>query len=165
MVIAVQFGGNSGADETSEPKPVAMAPAPQPAREPAGTADAGREPPPAVETPRPWPEWKLVDVLKHDPFATPPLLQRSDPSDGNLQNRRDAEAAARREEIARKKAEREQHARQLMQEGVQALVGSARNGHAAVVGSETLGVGDVLGEFRVIGIEPDGVVLQPLELQ
>lgn len=167
VVVAVQFGGSSGANETSQPEEVVEAPAAEPAASPA-VADEGGPPGDSqtVEVSRAWPERKLADVLQHDPFATPELLiPRDEASATDADLERQAQAAARREELARKRAEQDRFAERLQKEGVRALVGSARNGRAAIVGGETVRVGDVLGEFRVIAIEADGVVLERLELK
>jgi len=167
VVVAVQFGGSSGANETSERQDAAEAPTPEPAAQPAVASDG--DPPEharTTEVSRPWPEWKLADVLQHDPFATSELLiQRDGGSATDADLEREAEAAARREELAKRRAEQDRFAEQLQKEGVRALVGSARNGRAAIVGAETVRVGDVLGEFRVVAIESDGVVLERLELE
>jgi hypothetical protein len=167
LVVAVQFGGKSGAKETTESESADEASAPEPAAQPSAADDeAAPKRPQTVEISRPWPEWKLADVLEHDPFATPELLGRRDNrSDRNADLEREAEAAARREAIAQRRAEQDRLAEQLQKEGVRALVGSSRNGRAAIVGSKTVRVGDVLGEFQVIAIEPDGVVLERLKLE
>lgn len=166
VVVAVQFGGKSDANEPRESEIAAEASSPEPAAQAsAANDDAAPERPQTMDVSRPWPDWKLADVLQHDPFATPELLVHRDGSPEDAEREREAEAAARREEKARKRAEQDQFAEQLQKQGVRALVGSSRNGHAAIVGSETVRVGDVLGEFQVIAIGPDGVVLKRPELE
>ncbi|NQT17615.1 MAG: hypothetical protein HQ582_32975 [Planctomycetes bacterium] len=166
VVVAVQFGGKSDANEPQESESAAEARVPEPAAQAsAANDDAAPERPQTMDVSRPWPDWKMADVLQHDPFATPELLVRRDGSPADAEREREAEAAARREEKARKKAEQDRFAEQLQKQGVRALVGSSRNGHAAIVGSETVRVGDVLGEFQVIAVGPDGVVLKRPELK
>jgi hypothetical protein len=57
--------------------------------------------------------------------------------------------------------QREQILGQLREKGVRAVIGSSRHGNAAVIGAETVRVGDVLAGFRVVEVEADGVVLEP----
>jgi hypothetical protein len=88
-------------------------------------------------------------VTAFDPFAAPrPAAEPAETPAETVESR----AAQREQDDA--------FLDQLHQEGVQAVIGSARNGRAALVGSRVVRVGDVLGGFRVVGIEPDGVVLE-----
>lgn len=152
VVIAVQFGGSFGAKQTPEGEPDREGRRPGPNGEvaahpaqPSQTRGKGHD------TVRPWPLFELADVADYDPFAAPkPVADRPpDPPEKTVDD-------------AAEQAERDRLLEQLREEGVQAVVGSAVGGNAAVIGSQTVRVGDVLGRFRVVAIESDGVVLEPL---
>jgi len=120
----------------------------------------------AEDSAQPWPVVELADVLEYDPFATPPAFSDQDsaaptrPQDERRQAERN-----RREELLRKQAEQEKALEKLRQEGVKAILGSSQSGNVAVIGSRTVHVGDELDGFRVVAIEPDGVVLVRLHLE
>ena len=164
VVLIVQFGGVSGAEQT----------------EPAANDTDGRRPSsPAAAQPRSagagratvervarrWPVLDAADVLRWDPFSFPPVPSEQVP---------DNEAPApqpepidptceKPDEAARQRAARERELAAIQQQGVTAVIGSRRKGHLAIVGSETVEVGDHIGAFLVVAIEPDGVVLQELD--
>ena len=105
-----------------------------------------------------WPIQKRADVLEFDPFAvSEAFCSRKESAAKAL---KDEAAAAQREKRRKRQAEQDQMLAKLRQEGVQAVIGTSSGSHAAVVGSQTVRVGDVLGGFRVIAIEPTGVVLE-----
>ena len=162
-VIAVQFGSGSHATEGPERDPNSEGRTSTPHPEPAGS-DPARSPKSgkAQETAPPWPTVDLSDVLEHDSFA----------ASATFSSRRDSAAAnrkpgpsAREEELARRRAEQDQSLEELRQQGVKAVVGSTRRGHAAIIGSQTVRPGDVLDGFRVIAIDSDGVVLERLAIE
>jgi len=149
VVLAVQFGGVLGAKPSADgdPGPEGPKPAPswqlseqsaRPCRELAGGQDA----------PRPWPQLELADVSAYDPFALRTSVAKP------------AEPPVTTGQRERDRAQQEQLLEQLREKGVQAVIGGSRRGNAAVIGSEIVRVGDALGEFRVVGIGADGVVLE-----
>jgi hypothetical protein len=66
----------------------------------------------------------------------------------------------RREELLRMRAAQAEALHGLRLEGVKAVVGSRRDGHVAVIGSQVVRVGDMLDGFRVVQIDPDGVIVE-----
>ncbi len=162
VVLIVQFGGSSGAEEAAWDENTAGAEAPRPPRETG--APAAQTPAPAAQRragARPWPTLSLQDVLSYDPFATPPAFSaESEAAGAGSSSPLAADAANRQDEEAQKQAERERVLARLRQEGVKAILGSRDKGRVAVVGSQTIHVGDVLDGFRVIAVEPDGLVLE-----
>lgn len=167
VVVAVQFGGLSGGDEVGTTGSDRREDRQRPPRRAVIDANVPASPQPA-EADRPAPQWpvlRLADVLEHDPFAVPAAflgLQRADEASPREPH---TETAARREELMRRQAEQKRILDALRQEGVKAIVGSPRHGHAAIVGSQTVRVGDLLSGFRVSAVEPDGVVLEPLPVK
>lgn len=94
-----------------------------------------------------WPAADLDAALRHDPFSSPLLTaqqevpEQADESQGVV---RQAEAA---ELLA------------LRQDGVSMILRDG-GGMIAAVGDRKLHVGDVIGGYRVMAIEMDGVVLE-----
>ncbi len=147
VVLIVQFGGDSSADppaalglETTPPQNPAVA-----TRRPIATPD---------ETPTPWPVLECDEVIGYDPFSTPTTLVEENASSQDIASKSpDDERRARQEETLKV----------LRSQGVKAVYGGGPQGMIAVVGSETVRIGDVLGGFRVVAIEPNGISLEPLE--
>ncbi len=106
-----------------------------------------------------------MEVLRHDPFARPAAFSQQRATVAASQGEHNDEAAQRQKELKQKQARRDQIIARLRQEGVKAIFGGGSEGTIAVVGAETIRVGDKLEGFRVIAIGPDGVVLEqpPLE--
>ncbi len=107
---------------------------------------------PLVVKQRPWPEISLEEVRAHDPFAMPWALG----------NDRDGSAGLEWEqESIRQLAEaRRQALTALRKKGV-AMVLQSGDVLVAVIGSDTVRIGDVLDGFKVVAIGPDGVMLEP----
>ena len=113
--------------------------------------DSGREPDGR------WAEVRLSECTRYDPFATPDgfILKKKEP----VQQVADGEALRREIEIAQKRAAQEQLLSSLRDAGVNAVFkGSERN--AAIVGTQMVRVGEDLKGFRVLAIEPDGIVIE-----
>ncbi len=150
IVLAVQFGGDLGAGQPREDAPDGKSGGPEPPVPRAGPAPSpsgrGGE---RHDARQPWPKLELAEVSAYDPFAaaTPVAGPMETPS----------ETAANETE----RVQREQILEQLRENGVRAVIGSSRHGNAAVIGAETVRVGDVLAGFRVVDVEADGVVLEP----
>ena len=167
VVVAVQFGALSGADEVGTTGSDRREARREPPRRTVIDANVPASPEPAkARRPAPqWPALGLADVLEYDPFAVPAAFLDLQRADKARQRERQTETAARREELMRRQAEQKRILDALRQEGVKAVVGSPRHGHAAIVGSQTVRVGDLLSGFRVTAVEPDGVVLEPLPVK
>lgn len=150
VVLAVQFGGSFGAGRPAEREERRGESREQRAASGESSPLVTHHSPPATPySSRPWPKLELADVTDFDPFAAPkPAPEPSETLAATVES-----AAAQEEQDAA-------FLEQLRQEGVQAVIGSAHNGRAALIGSQIVRVGDVLGGFRVVGIEPDGVVLE-----
>ena len=164
-VLVFQFKSSPAAEQTGRHARNDRRPTEEPAAEIASKDVPDPSGGPAEEKrPHQWPSSKLSDVLEYDPFATPSEFYAARDAANATRRHRELEAgsSARREELARRRAEQDQFLDQLQKEGVQAVVGSAGHGHAALVGSRTIRPGDVLGGFRVVAIEADGVVLERL---
>jgi hypothetical protein len=162
IVLVVQFSGGSAAEQATEPH---QARKPQVQTPPAATASRGTEATQQgrklQEAGRPWPTLESKEVLSYDPFAAPAGLSPDNAAaDSALEENLEAEAAARQAEAAERRAEQERTLTKLQGQGVTAIVGTTKRGRVAVVGSQVVRVGDVLEGFRVIAIEPEGVVLQ-----
>jgi hypothetical protein len=171
VVLVVQFGGGSGAEETACAKAAAKtATGPKrssraPKRRPASPATVRRQPslPPSLP---PWPRFELSEVLEFDPFQAPPALRRQSKADqaGSVSGNEEI-AAVRDQRLRQIWAEHQQALEKLQQQGVRIIVGSPGKGRAAVIGNRTVRVGDTLDRFRVMAIEPDGVVIQQPEIE
>jgi len=149
VVLAVQLGGVCGAKQSADGDPEREGPKPGPnGRLSARAAQPSREFGSGQDASCSWPKPELADVLGCDPFAAgAPVARPPESLDSTLQG-----AAGR--------AEQDKLLEQLQEEGVQAVVGGARNGNVAVIGSKIVRVGDLLGGLRVVGIDADGVVLE-----
>ena len=145
-VLAVQFGGAVGARGSGEGDSDGDGPQPGASCRP-GAAPCG-EPGVAEDDPNPWPRFEVAEVSAYDPFAR------------GASSVRPVEPPAATARPERDRPRQDQRLEQLREHGVQAVVVSSGGGNVAVVGSEIVRVGDLLGEFRVVGIEADGVVLE-----
>jgi len=154
VVLFVQFGGGFGTKQSLNREPDGESHRSEPDGETGAQSD---RPSRARGTSRdslsPWPKLDLADVLDYNPFAVRAPV--SEPSD----------SPATTVESDAGRAEQERLLQQLQQEGVQAVIGSAVKGNAAVIGSRTVRVGDVLGQLRVVAVESDGVVLEPQTIE
>ncbi len=150
VVLIVQFGGDSSADP-----PAAVGPetAPPPQRQ--NPAIAQRRPTTKPdEAPTPWPVLECDEVIGYDPFSPPATLVDETSSSQDI---------AHESSDSKRKAQQEQTLKVLQSEGVKAVYGGGPQGMIAVVGSETVRIGDVLGGFRVVAIGPNGISLKPVE--
>jgi len=161
VVLIIQFGGVSSGDDDARPESGGKARAQIPHSK-RGTKAAGDDArtQPAEDSAERWPRVELADVLKYDPFATPPAFSDQGSATVSPEEQRRQAEQKRREELLQKQAEREKALEKLQKEGVKAILGSSRGGTVAVIGSRTIHVGDKLDGFRVVAIKPDGVVLQ-----
>jgi hypothetical protein len=94
-----------------------------------------------------WPTANLDAALRHDPFTSPLLTAQqevAEQDDGKQE-------VVQQEDIADLLA--------LKQDGVSMIVRGGE-GMIAAVGDRKLRVGDVIGGYRVVAIEMDGVVLE-----
>lgn len=108
----------------------------------------------------PWPEVELADCTGHDPFATPSgfLPKQEAPA-----QKVDAPEDRQREiELAQKRAAQQRAISELMEAGVNAIFKGPDDHSTAVVGTYTLEVGDEIHGHRVVAIEPQGIILEPL---
>jgi len=160
-VLLVQFTdifGSEAAEPKDASKHAAQPPEPERgAREVPGTSRSTGEP----RAPKPWPRFSPEEVLRFDPFALPSQVaeregSREETSKVNPEHGEDP----RREELLRMRAARAEALQELRLEGVKAVVGSRRDGHAAVIGSQVVRVGDMLDGFRVVRIDPEGVIVE-----
>jgi hypothetical protein len=162
VVLIMQFGGSSGAEQATERRQASARPVRTPS---AATASGGMETteqrgklPPSG---RSWPTLEPKQVLSHDPFRVPADFTADEETAGpTSETELDPEAASRQAEAARRQAEQQRTLAKLREQGVTAIVGTTKGGRVAVVGSQVVRVGDVLEGFRVIAVEPDGLVLQ-----
>jgi hypothetical protein len=148
VVLAVQFGGVCGAKPSGDEDTHGACPVSGPnGRLSDSSAGPSRQLRSGEDAPRPWPKLELPEVSSYDPFALrTPVAASPEPNPTTPQ----AEAH---------RAEQDGFLEQLQEQGVQAVVGGG-NRNAAVIGSQVVRVGDLLGQFRVVGIDADGVVLE-----
>lgn len=162
IVLIVQFGGSSDARETPKSEGAADRPSQTAGAEEGPAAASAQE---SAAPPQPadqeWPILQPDDVLRYDPFATPAAFalpnEAGQPTPDLPPG---AQALSQQAQAALKKAEQERTLTRLRQEGVKTIVGSRDQGRVAVIGTRTIHVGDLVDGFRVIAIEPDGVVVQ-----
>ena len=159
-VLVVQYGGVFW----SSPGPADSAAAPASAKpvvrhvEPAAAGSAAA----ADYKPQPWPEFKLQEVLAHDPFAVPsglaellPPPPQSTPTAAPIDAQREAQR------------QREERRREMLASlrglGVSMIL-EHQGELIAAIGERTLHVGDSIGEFRVVDINlREGVVLEAID--
>lgn len=154
-VLWWQFGASEPGPEDAKAGPAAPPPtSPAPTssvgiKAPAPGQSSGTAPSP------PWPTIPLAEAAAYDPFqplarqpaATPPLAK------GRAKTNTSQDSAPRR-------ARPDQLLAGLRKTGTTAVL-RGPHGAEAIVGRRTIRVGDELDGFRVVAIEPDGVVLQP----
>ncbi|MHC4403472.1 MAG: hypothetical protein ACYTG0_27765 [Planctomycetota bacterium] len=161
VVLIVQFGGGSDADGAVQ------RPKLEEESDPTASADEesrGRSHASAVATAsgsvaRPWPTLPPHDVLAYDPFAIPPTFLAPDRAVDAATGRENGEEGSFRE-AQRRQEEQRQALHRLRQAGVKAIVGGGDGRAAALIGSQTVRVGDSIEGLRVIAVEPDGLVVQ-----
>ncbi|NLS93720.1 MAG: hypothetical protein GXX96_16290 [Planctomycetaceae bacterium] len=108
----------------------------------------------------PWPEVDVSECTVYDPFATPEYFLPK--PQVHAQSEETAEARQKEIALAQKLAAQQRAISDLMEAGVNAvLVGPDRT--MALIGTQQLEVGDELHGHRVVAIEAQGIVLEPLE--
>ncbi len=131
-----------------------------------------------------WPEFKLADVITHDPFALPAALRpekEEATAETNVANQttdttaaeaaRTAEAAAARlKELQLAQMEQEQREQELKMERVRELQKSgigialiSPDSKVIKIGEKKFQVGDMLQGLRIVEIRPDGSVVVSTE--
>ena len=103
------------------------------------------------------PEVQLSECIRYDPFATPDgfILKK----ETSVQQIADSEALQREIEIAKKRAAQEQVISSLRDAGVNAVFKGSQQS-TAIIGTQMVRVGEDLKGFRVLAIEPDGIVIE-----
>lgn len=94
-----------------------------------------------------WPAADLDAALRHDPFSSPLLTAHDDVAEPT----EESQTLVEQEEATALLA--------LRQDGVSMILRDG-DGMVAAVGDRKLRVGDVIGGYRVVAIEMDGVVLE-----
>ena len=107
---------------------------------------------PLVVKQRPWPEISLEEVRAYDPFAMPRTL--GDDRDGSA-------GLEQEQKSIRQLAEARRQALMALREKGVAMVLQSGDQRVAVIGSDTVRIGDVIDGFKVVAIGPDGVMLEP----
>ena len=162
-VIVMQMVGRSRAETTS--------PAPSPTGSsrstPASPATATTDHPADPPSEDPWNQTFANDTIAYDPFRIPAAFSNDGQSAAGKSHATavpedDEDDRAARLEAAR--AAREAALARLSKQGFKAfLAGREPDGNVGVIGKQTVRVGDVLDGFRVIAIEPGGIVVEPAE--
>ncbi len=111
---------------------------------------------PSVSKPRPWPDVSLAEARKYNPFFMPRAAGASG------WNSRDSQAAeALKQKDLQQRAEMRRLAlTKLREQGVGVVLQSGEE-LVAIIGSDTVHIGDVIDGFKVVGIGRDGVTLEP----
>lgn len=163
VVLLVQFGGVAGGKPTGPPDPATRKPSTgTPPHGPHATADQPRRRPPRRPAPA-WPAIDLAEVLRFDPFAAGQAFASRQKPSGKAAP--DEAAAGRRQRRQQAQSERAEAVERLRRQGLKAVIAGSGGQAVAVVGSKTVRVGDVIDGLRVIAIQPDGVVLEPTEIE
>ncbi len=107
-----------------------------------------------------WPEVDVSECTVYDPFATPEHFLPK--PQVHAQPEETAEARQKEVEAAQKRAAQQRAISELMEAGVNAvLVGPDRT--TALIGTQRLNVGDEIHGHRVVAIEAQGIVLEPMD--
>jgi hypothetical protein len=161
VVLRVEYGGStpevvptklSTRSSRRVKKSHAAAPTPSP-------NDKHEEPMEVVDTAS-WAIPELTEVIAYDPFALPAAFPQpkakiaSDLSGASAVSLADPglDAATRLKEVERIRQELEQ----LRRQGVQIIL-TEGDQFVAMIGDETVRVGDKIGEFKITAIDADGV--------
>lgn len=162
-VLYIQFGGSDSAADARARKP-------RPAR-PAGAGRAAAvnadDKKPRAETKedaarRPVDDaaWKLPDlttVIAHDPFALPSRFPQARPQDSTLVANAEAKTAKQDADTAARTLEQmNQRLEEMRQLGVKVIL-KQKDHYVALVGDQTIHVGDEINGFTVTEITPSGV--------
>lgn len=155
VVVAVQVKTYSGDSTSGTHKPGATAQTEQNDDAKVGQAESPGDDKPVVQ----WPAVDLDECIAYDPFAAPAAL---DPKEQAQANRHDAEEARRRElELARQRAARAQALSDLKAAGVRAVI-KGPGQSVAILGANTIRVGEEIHGHRVVAIDSHGIVLEPI---
>ncbi len=152
-VIWLQLGGSEQGEKPVAPQ---SGPAAAPGRAAAtGSAPGGPGKPAGQPPSPPWPSFTLAEAAAYDPFQpfpAPPATAEPMPK-----------AAAKTkppQDSAQRKARHEQALAALRKTGTTAVLRGPQ-GALAILGRRVIRVGDEIDGFRVVAIEPDGVVVKP----
>jgi hypothetical protein len=104
---------------------------------------------------RQWPKIALEEVLQHNPFARPPVLEPPAPEKPTPVAAVNGLDKARQEEVRRR---REQALAAVRAQGVR-MVFVGKEERVAIIGDRRVQVGDVFDGFRITKIGSDGVTL------
>lgn len=150
-VLAYQFGLFGGTD-LAEETPAASKPQPAPVA--AAVASATKpSPAPAPALPS-WPKVSGEAAAAYDPFALPDWLARKIAETQRLKEEQQSQPdAGQQASMAAVTA--------LKDRGASALLRGENGFAAAVVGNRVVKVGDEIEGFRVVAIDPDGLLLEP----
>jgi len=154
VVLIAQFGGASDKPKDGDARGAdrkVASPAARPASPAPATPSAARpgEAAPAKPPAPPWPKLNADAAAQHDPFAVPEALRRQltearKPNNPAPAKNVGAEALAA-----------------LRSKGAAVVLRSER-GAAAIVGNRVVRVGDVVEGYRVVSIDPQGILLEPV---
>ncbi len=161
VVIALQFIGRSrAAAAEAKRSPTADRPSTGGGAPGAATNDSA-----AATAGDPWKQASLEDAIDYDPFTRPVAFraesQRASPA-ATATALEDAEGE-RLERIEQARAARAAALDRLSQQGLHAFLAGGSEGNVAVIGTQPVRVGDVLNGFRVVAIDPQGIVVEPVE--
>ncbi len=154
-VLWWQFGASEPGPGDAKAGPAAPSPASPVSTFPAGLKGAATGQSSGTAPSPPWPTIPLAEAAAYDPFqplehqpaSTPPLAKA-------------AAKAKTSQDSAQRRARQDQLLAALRKTGTTAVLRGPQ-GAMAIVGRRTIRVGDELDGFRVVAIEPDGVVLKP----
>ncbi len=113
-----------------------------------------------------WQSTSLDRVLSYDPFkprAAFPIDEQQTAAAGTTPTAKEKTDAARAERIEQARAARQQALARLSDRRVNAFLAGGPAGDVALIGDQRVRVGDVLDGFRVVAIDADGVVVEPVE--
>lgn len=157
VVVAVQVKTYSGdaTGSTSSTAPQGPMSRPGQGNQAHGKGNASQD----TNTTIPWPKVELADCTRHDPFATPDSFVVKKVT---AAERTSSEDARRRElELARQRAAREQTLSKLKETGVRAIF-KGPSQSVAILGDDTIRVGQEIYGYRVVAIEDNGIILEPI---
>ncbi len=160
-VLIAQFGVPSAGPKQADSRgagakpagPATAAPAPMPAT---ASASAPSVVAPARPPAPPWPTFSADAAAQYDPFAMPEALTRQ------LTEARKSPDALKSNNPASTRNARADSLAALRSKGTAAVLRSER-GAAAVIGSRVVRVGDVVEGYRVVSIDPQGIMLEPID--
>lgn len=106
-----------------------------------------------------WPAVDLDDCIAYDPFAAPEDLDSKQHEQADMN---DAEEARRRElELERRRAVQAQALSNLKEAGVRAVI-QGPGQSVAILGADTIRVGQEVHGHRVVAIDSHGILLEPI---